>query len=234
MKMLQQQPVVPAAPAAPAAPGATGTGTPRITIDGAPVAASAYDIYQAFRAQRRVLGDQLDNLQSQRADLSRELVQEGVTGADRKGIEQRITTIDERIASLDKQIAEADAQVAKAAAVPGAAVEPPQPPRSGPPEEAFVVGTIFIFVFFLPLSIAMARRIWRRSAKIVTTIPKELTERIARVEQTVEATAIEIERIGEGQRFITRIFTETQSPHALHAAPAQPSIPSGRPGDVRP
>lgn len=232
--MLQQPTVVPAAPAAPAAPGATSVGTPRITIDGAPVAASSHDIYQAFRAQRRELGNQLENLQSQRDDLSRELQQEGVTGADRKGIEQRITSIDERIASLDKQIAEADVQVAKAAAIPGAAVDPPDPPRTGPPEEAYVVGTIFMFIVFLPMSIAFARRIWRRSAKVITTIPKELVERIARVEQTVEATAIEIERIGEGQRFITRIFTESQSPHAVHAAGAQAALPTGRPGDVRP
>jgi len=61
-----------------------------------------------------------------------------------------------------------------------------------------------------------------------------MTERMARVEQTVEATAIEIERIGEGQRFITRIFTESASPHALPSAAAPPAIPGGRPDDVRP
>ena len=202
--MPQQPPAIPAAPAAPSInPG-------QITVSGAPIA-SAYDVYQAFRAQRRVLEQQMDNLQGQRDNLSRELQQEGVTGADRKGIEQRITSIDERIASLDKQIAEADAQVAKAAAVPGAAVDPPEPPRTGPPDEVFVLAAVFMFVFLLPISIAWARRIWRRSPKIVTTIPKELTERMARVEQTVEATAIEIERIGEGQRFITRIFTESEN-----------------------
>ena len=225
--MPQQPPAIPAAPAAPSInPG-------QITVSGAPIA-SAYDVYQAFRAQRRVLEQQMDNLQGQRDNLSRELQQEGVTGADRKGIEQRITSIDERIASLDKQIAEADAQVAKAAAVPGAAVDPPEPPRTGPPDEVFVLAAVFMFVFLLPISIAWARRIWRRSPKIVTTIPKELTERMARVEQTVEATAIEIERIGEGQRFITRIFTESASPHALPSAAAPPAIPGGRPDDIRP
>src|SRR5215207_4177435 len=145
--MLQQTPAVPATPATP--------GQAIVHVDGAPIA-SAYDVYQAFRAQRRVLEQQLDNLQSQRDNLSRELQQEGVTGADRKGIETRITSIDERITTLDKQIAEADAQVAKAAAVPGAAVDPPQPPRTGPPEEAYVVGTIFMFIVFLPMSIAFA------------------------------------------------------------------------------
>jgi len=36
----------------------------------------------------------------------------------------------------------------------------------------------------------------------------ELMARIARVEQIVEATAIEIERISEGQRFTTRLLSE--------------------------
>ena len=220
---MQQSPAVPAPPTPP-----PSLGQGRVIISGAPVA-SASDVYQAFRAQRRVLEGQLDGLQSQRDDLSRELQQETITGADRKGLEQRITNLDERIASIDKQIAEADAQVAKAAAVPGAAVEPPPLPRSGPPEEVFVLSGIFMFVFFLPLSIALARRIWRRSPKVVTAIPKELTDRIERVEQTVEATAIEIERIGEGQRFITRIFTEGQNAHALPSA-----MSTGRPGDIRP
>jgi hypothetical protein len=226
MTMLQTQ-AVPAPPAPPQInPG-------QITINGATIA-KPYDIYQAFRAQRRVLGDQMDNLQSQRADLSRELQSDAVTGADKKGIEQRITSIDERITALDKQIADADAQVAKAAAIPGAAVEPPSPPRQGPPEEVYVVAVIFMFVVFLPMSLAYARRIWRRSAKVITSIPKELTDRLARVEQTVEATAIEIERIGEGQRFITRVFTENQPVHALPSAVQPPAIPASRPGDVRP
>jgi hypothetical protein len=217
----------------PATPQAPVLAPSQITVGGAPIA-SAYDVYQAFRAQRRVLGSQMEGLQSERGDISRELQSETITGADRKGLEQRISQIDERIATLDKQIIEADAQVAKAAAVPGAAVDPPEPPRTGPPEEVWVLSTIFMLVVLLPMSIAYARRIWRKGAKIITNIPQELTDRIMRVEQTVEASAIEIERIGEGQRFITRVLTEGPNAHAVSSAPAQHAIPAGRPGDIRP
>jgi hypothetical protein len=39
----------------------------------------------------------------------------------------------------------------------------------------------------------------------------ELVARIARVERIVESTAIEIERISEGQRFTTRLLSEKKS-----------------------
>ena len=37
-------------------------------------------------------------------------------------------------------------------------------------------------------------------------------ERIARIEASVEAIAIEVERISEGQRFTTRLLTEVSQP----------------------
>jgi hypothetical protein len=43
---------------------------------------------------------------------------------------------------------------------------------------------------------------------ISATRDPELMARISRVEQIVEATAIEIERISEGQRFTTRLLSE--------------------------
>jgi hypothetical protein len=39
----------------------------------------------------------------------------------------------------------------------------------------------------------------------------ELTARLSRVEQIVESTAIEIERISEGQRFTARLLSEGKS-----------------------
>ena len=42
----------------------------------------------------------------------------------------------------------------------------------------------------------------------------ELVHRIARIEQIVEATAVEIERISEGQRFTTRLLSEKKTVEA--------------------
>ena len=177
-------------------------------------------VYKAFNQERRELRDQLDQLENKRGDLTRELRDEQLDKASRSGIETRLADIDKRIADVDKQLAAADQQVAKAASVPGAIVERPPEPRQGPPEEVFVLSGMFIVVVFLPLSIAFARRIWKRSAAAVTAFPQELVDRLNRLDQSVDSIAIEVERIGEGQRFVTRVLTDTG--RSLGAGAAQP------------
>lgn len=211
-------------------PDVTLQGAPTVTVNGAPIS-SPQAVFQAFKAQRRELGRQMDALESTRQELSSQLQEPTVTGADRKGLETRIGDVDGRISNLQKQISDADAQVAKAAAIPGAAVDPPEPPRTGPPDEVWVLGGLFIVVVMLPLSIAYARRIWRRGGQVIAAFPKEIAERLMRVEQAVESTAIEVERIGEGQRFITKVFTENTPAFPLPAG--QRAVEATPPGEVR-
>lgn len=47
-------------------------------------------------------------------------------------------------------------------------------------------------------------------------------ERLARVEQAVEAIAIEIERVSEGQRFVTKLLNERAQPLMSEAPAAVP------------
>lgn len=46
-----------------------------------------------------------------------------------------------------------------------------------------------------------------------------LAERLARLEQAVDASAVEIERIGEGQRFLTSALTERLGDAARNREP---------------
>lgn len=197
---------------------------PRVTIVGA--GESPMAIYRAEVAQRKELGDQLDRLQDTRRELANRLQEDPpVTGADRAGIEARIASIDARITDVDKQIAAADQAVARAAGIPGAVVEETryQPP-SGPPEEVYVLTGMFMFVAILPISIAYARRIWRRSAAAVAALPDEVLERLTRLDHAVDSIAVEVERIGEGQRFVTRVLAErSPAAAALGTAPERES-----------
>jgi hypothetical protein len=189
-------------------------------------ALSPASIYQGFVAQRDELGGQLEKLQETRNSLSEKVTDPMVRGLDRTGLESRITALDARIAQVDKAIAQADASVASAAATPGAMALRDQErannqSHDGPPEAPFFIGGLFIVAVLLPISLAFARRIWRRGTAAVANLPDELLERMSRLEQAVESIAIEVERIGEGQRFMTRVFTDANG-RALGAGPAEP------------
>ena len=188
-------------------------GRPTFVFPGDNTAPSA--IYEGFRAQRRELDDQLDELESTRREISNTLLNMTAADPQRTTLEQRLAEVDKRISAVDEMKAENAAQLAEAAAVPGAVVEPPREIRQGPPEEAFVVGTIFMVIVLLPLSIAFARRIWKKSVVTVTGFPRELADRLSRMENAIEATSLEVERIGEGQRFLTHLFTEKESARAI-------------------
>ncbi len=68
------------------------------------------------------------------------------------------------------------------------------------------------FKFFLTfigimVTVAAATRIivaWIRRPRGTVALPSDLTERLERIERAVDVTALEVERIGEGQRFLTR------------------------------
>ena len=193
----------------------------QVKVNGVPINQSPTALLKAAEAARRELANQLDNLQERRNNLSERLQDPMVKGADKTGLESRIAEVDARISAVDKQIAAADAEVAKAAGVPGAYVEPPPFERSGPPEEVFVLGGIFIVVVLLPISLAYARRIWRRGVVTVSALPQEVMERLTRLDQAVDSIAVEVERIGEGQRFMTRLFANKGTSEALLASAQQ-------------
>jgi hypothetical protein len=197
-------------------------GTAPIVAGGARSAPSASAIYEGFKAQRNELNSQLDELQSTRREITGQLEDIAAGSPDRAPLEARLKEIDARTSAVDQMLAGNAAQVAQAAAIPGAVVEQPRTIVQGPPEEVYYLGGIFMFIVLLPLSIALAKRIWRRSAAVVTSFPREIAERLSRMEQAVEATAVEVERIGEGQRFLTRLFTEGEGARAIGGGAAQP------------
>jgi hypothetical protein len=61
-------------------------------------------------------------------------------------------------------------------------------------------------------------------------IPVEVATRLERIEQAVDAIAVEIERISEGQRFTTKLLSETRGGGALPAGQSAHSAP-GAPGE---
>jgi hypothetical protein len=184
-----------------------------------PSGADPAQVLEAFRQQRSELRDQLERLENQRENLTEQLP--GITDAAAKaGILTRIAGIDGRIVAVEKAIADADASVARAAAIPGAVLpDPPEPRREGPPEEFFIFLMVLTVFIGVPLALAYARRIWKKSVTTVVAIPQEIYERFNRIDQAIDSVAVEVERIGEGQRFVTKLVNESRG---LGAGAAEP------------
>ena len=55
------------------------------------------------------------------------------------------------------------------------------------------------------------------------SLPQEVMDRLTRLDHAVDSIAVEVERIGEGQRFMTRVLSEKGEPVAvpLRAPPEQ-------------
>lgn len=177
-----------------------GTPTPQ-----ARTAPSATEMYEAARLARNELRNQQDELQAERRRV-REQIRSSTGEADTKGLEGRLAVLDARIADVEKQISAADQVVAARAAVPGVVINPP--PNNADPTEVIGMGMGFSLVLLLPISIAYARRLWKRTSPPIA-LPPEVGDRLANLERGVEAVAIEVERLGEGQRFVTQLLAES-------------------------
>jgi hypothetical protein len=73
-----------------------------------------------------------------------------------------------------------------------------------------ITGILSVFVLS-PLAIAYARSIWRRSSDrpAIRSVDIDLiARRLEELQQTVESMAIEVERISEGQRFVTKLMSQ--------------------------
>ena len=66
--------------------------------------------------------------------------------------------------------------------------------------------TIIILSIVIPLVRALGRK-WEREAGR-PELPSDVAQRLARIEQAVDAVAVEVERISEGQRFTTKLLAE--------------------------
>jgi len=63
----------------------------------------------------------------------------------------------------------------------------------------------------VPAAVRRAKRRWlRESPSAGTTSIGAGNQRLERIEQAVDTIAVEIERVSENQRFMTRLMTETQ------------------------
>ena len=178
----------------------------------------------ALRSRAGELSNQLNSANGRRHELQRQL--RTATGADKDGLEQRLAQLDGRISRLEgdidengKTLASLAAQKAITATTPGFSDY-----RGRRPMDDNVVPIAVVFTLFVlsPIALSLARMFWKRGS-LPRQAPRnpESDERLVRMEQAIDSIAIEVERVSEGQRFVTRLLAEARPAGVLGQGAAE-------------
>ena len=138
----------------------------------------------------------------------------GTTNARESVLTSQIEASQERLSSLQVRLDQAlGVRVTSSEAPP----VPPFRPTDDMPQGAVDLGLAFFFTIAvvaigLPLARAFARRMDRKGQiAVAAATPSNTDPRLERIEQAIEAIAIEVERVSEGQRFANRLMGEIRA-----------------------
>lgn len=203
-KVIQQGPArAGAAPQAPAPP-----------IVGAPSETQ----YRILKGRQNELSEQHQSTTERRQELLDQI--QTTPEASRSGLEAQLAVLDQRLVQIENDLGDVGRQVV--AATPASVTDPPmRVVYRGFNEEDMIgagfAGASIMFALFIPLMVRNFRR--RRFVPSGQTQSQPMIggERIDRMEHAIDSIAVEIERVSENQRFMTRLMTETQLASSIAA-----------------
>jgi hypothetical protein len=180
-----------------------------------PIPRTAQEI-AVLRARRDEISSQIVNVRDRRNTLARQY--ENSSGANRAGLEQQLRILDQRLAQLELDLASSGR--ALTLATPGLTIAPGVTGRFLNVSPGQFTGISIVFTIFVlaPLAMSAARILWRRAAR--PAMPPgwyDASQRLERLEQAVDTVAVEMERVSEGQRFITKLVTQQREGSAAGA-----------------
>lgn len=166
----------------------------------------------SLRAQRSELSDQLQSAARRRSSIAEQL--DAASPVEKPGLEARLQLLDARILQIESEIDRTGQLIAQAPGRLLATSEAPNFQIGGGSQVDLTAISAMVTVFVLaPLAIALARNLWKRGSRPpAPVIDKETAERLRRLEQSIDSIAVEVERISEGQRFVTKLMSEREKP----------------------
>ena len=196
----------------------------------------------AIAQLREELRDQLGTLTRMRQELTNQVAQAAAVGDAQaiRGIQERIRNLDARSASVEQQILQADdavrTAVAQGIATPTAdavvgvpAVPAVAPAFDRPPdmigEDVFIGSLMGMTLLFAFLGVLIHRRAWRRAEKQLTGAGTGGRADLQQLQQAVDVIAVEVERISEGQRFVSKLLNERLDAPALPVGNERVAVP---------
>ena len=184
---------------------------------------------QALQHQQAISIDKLVNLTSERAAVAREV--QNSAGEQQRIYVKSLADLDNAIANTQAAVAQTREQISALQGVrvvsPVAApiaLVPPTPRMFGLSREEFGGGAALVLL--LPIALAAAWRVWRGGRRTTTAIEGDDVTRFSRLEQAVDAIAIEVERISESQRFSAKLLAERKPEPAYNQVPESQRVSS--------
>lgn len=175
--------------------------------------------YRALETRQREVGSQLTSAANRRKSVAMEL-EKAHDPANQNGLQQRLQVLDNRVARLETELDEVGRALASApySALPSSArTEVAAGGGRGMTEAAQIVSVVVPSSLFFVLAIVGLSMWFKRNRGGpggAGARTKAEIERLDRLEQAVETIAVEMERVSEGQRFVTRILTEGKAGQA--------------------
>lgn len=166
---------------------------------------------RALTSHREEISNQLTSVTNRRGELAAE-IRSSIDPVSTAGLQSRLQLLDQRILQLETDLALTGQQLAAAPSQLVASTEPPPSGGGGDDFEDGLMAGGFSVLLLVPLAVYFARRRWKRKAAAIPSRTAPESARLERLEQGMEAIAIEIERISEGQRFVTKLLAESQAP----------------------
>lgn len=178
---------------------------------------------QGLRERREILRDQLSRATNRRSELIQQLetaTNRGLGPESKSGIQQRLALVDERILQLESDQALTERQLSSAAPEVLALEAAQEHDRNTVDEDdafglsllAFGVGVVLTNI----VGRIRRRGKGRHGTAGAAALPSD-DPRFERLTHAVDAIAMEVERIGEGQRFVTQLLSSRQEMPALGA-----------------
>jgi hypothetical protein len=190
------------APMPPMPPGIPGAA---IQASGAVSMTSLISQYTDGTMQLAGLKAQWDGLQSQLFSMR-------LDNPARAPVQQQAANVGVQIAQLEGQLAVLKAQIAARhghVTIPGGSVNIGTMPWFNSRDIGSLAGLALLVAFLVPMSAFVTRRIFRARPAVQSIQADPMAaQRLERLEQAVDSVAIEVERISENQRFMTRVLVE--------------------------
>ena len=172
------------------------------------------EVRQAQQAAQEELRDAQQEVRDAQQELrdAQQQLREARTADQRGSAEQAIFGAQQELREAQAELRQAEAQLRSTPMVH--TTQPPPFPQPRIPGEAVDIAigffvTCAVIIVGWPISRALGRRFERNVPP--PALQGDVTQQLQRIEQAVDAIAIEVERISESQRFLTKVQERSAS-----------------------